>query len=54
MRLLPPARRPFLYDAWFDYSVTRALRRWKADVFVSTMACSAAERQCHNWPYSTT
>ena len=32
----PPARRPFLYDAWFDYSVTRALRRWKADVFVST------------------
>ena len=36
MRLLPPARRPFLYDAWFDYSVTRALRRWKADVFVST------------------
>ena len=36
MRLLPPARRPFLYDAWFDYSVTRALRKWKADVFVST------------------
>ena len=36
MRLLLPARRPFLYDAWFDYSVTRALRRWKADVFVST------------------
>ena len=36
MRLLPPARRPFLYDAWFDYSVTRAIRKWKADVFVST------------------
>jgi glycosyltransferase involved in cell wall biosynthesis len=36
MRLFPPARRPFLYDAWFDYSVTHALRKWKADVFVST------------------
>ena len=36
MRLLPPAHRPFLRDAWFDYSVTRALRKWKADVFVST------------------
>ena len=36
IRLYPPARRPFLYDMWFDYSVTRALRRWKADVFVST------------------
>lgn len=36
MRLLPPARRPFLYDAWFDYSVTRALQKWNADVFVST------------------
>ena len=32
----PPARRPFLYDWWFDYGVTRALRRWDADVFVST------------------
>ncbi|MBO73733.1 MAG: glycosyltransferase [Flavobacteriales bacterium] len=36
MRLFPPARRPFLYDVWFDFSVTRALSRWKADVFVST------------------
>ena len=32
----PPARRPFLYDWWFDLSVTRALRKWDADVFVST------------------
>ena len=36
VRLLPPARRPFLYDAWFDYAVTRQLKRWKADVFLST------------------
>mgnify|MGYP000008571467 FL=1 len=36
VQLLPPARRPFLYDAWFDYAVTRQLKRWKADVFIST------------------
>ena len=34
-RLLPPARRPLLMDAWFDVSVARDLRRWGADVFVS-------------------
>lgn len=34
-QLLPPARRPLLMDAWFDFSVARALRRWRADVFVS-------------------
>lgn len=34
-RLLPPARRPLLMDAWFDVSVARSLRRWGADVFVS-------------------
>ena len=34
--LLPPARRPWLFDLWFDYSVTRKLRSWGADVFVST------------------
>jgi len=33
--LFPPARRPFLYDAWFDYAVTRQLSRWEADVFLS-------------------
>lgn len=35
-RIYPPARRPFLYDAWFDYGVARALRQWEADAFVST------------------
>lgn len=34
--LWPPARRPFLYDWWFDLSIARALRKWDADVFVST------------------
>ena len=36
VRVWPPARRPWLYDWWFDWSVTRSLRTWKADVFVST------------------
>ena len=34
--LWPPARRPFLYDLWFDVSVARALSQWRADIFVST------------------
>ena len=34
-RLLPPARRPMLVDAWFDIAVPRALKRWGAEVFVS-------------------
>jgi hypothetical protein len=33
--LLPPARRPWLYDLWFDWAVPRALRRCGAAVFVS-------------------
>lgn len=35
-RLLPPARRPFLVDAWMDFAVPWALRSWGADAFVST------------------
>ncbi|MGB1074809.1 MAG: glycosyltransferase family 4 protein [Flavobacteriales bacterium] len=35
LQLLPPARRPWLIDLWFDWAVSRALRRWGADVFVS-------------------
>jgi glycosyltransferase involved in cell wall biosynthesis len=34
--LLPPARRPWLFDLWFDYAITRKLKTWKADIFVST------------------
>lgn len=33
--ILPPARRPFLFDWWFDYSIPRKLKRIKADVFIS-------------------
>lgn len=33
--LFPPARHPFLFVAWFEFAVTRALRRYKADVFFS-------------------
>ena len=31
----PPARRPFLIDWWFDYSVPRILNKVGADLFVS-------------------
>ena len=34
--LLPPARRPWLFDFWFDYAITWKLKQWRADAFVST------------------
>lgn len=34
--LLPPARRPWLFDLWFDYAITWKLKQWCADAFVST------------------
>jgi glycosyltransferase involved in cell wall biosynthesis len=33
--LFPPARHPFLFFAWFEFAVTRALKRHKIDVFFS-------------------
>ncbi len=33
--LFPPARHPLLWAWWFEWSVARALRRWKSDVFFS-------------------
>lgn len=33
--LLPPARLPILWKWWFEYSVTRALKKYKAEVFFS-------------------
>ncbi len=36
MSLAPPARHPFLWYAWFEYSVPRALKKIQPDVFVST------------------
>ena len=32
----PPARHPVLQIIWFDYAVTRALKKYKCDAFVST------------------
>ena len=34
--LFPPARHPFLFYAWFEFSVSKALKKYKADVFIST------------------
>lgn len=33
--LLPPARRPFLQDLWFDHAVARFLKRNDVDLFIS-------------------
>lgn len=33
--LYPPARHPILYKIWFDFSVTRALKKYKIDLFFS-------------------
>jgi glycosyltransferase involved in cell wall biosynthesis len=34
--LNPPARHPILWYLWFEWAVPRALKKYKADVFVST------------------
>jgi len=34
--IAPPARHPILWYIWFEWSVKRALRKYKADVFIST------------------
>jgi glycosyltransferase involved in cell wall biosynthesis len=33
--LNPPARHPILFKIWFDYSVTRAIKKYKCDAFIS-------------------
>ncbi|MBI5916694.1 MAG: glycosyltransferase family 4 protein [Bacteroidetes bacterium] len=33
--LFPPARHPFLFIWWFEWSVARALKKYRADVFLS-------------------
>lgn len=33
--LQPPARHPLLFKIWFDYSVTRALKKFNCDAFIS-------------------
>jgi len=34
--IFPPARHPFLFYLWFEFGVTDALKKHKADVFLST------------------
>lgn len=34
--LFPPARHPFLFYAWFEFAVSNALKKYRADVFIST------------------
>jgi glycosyltransferase involved in cell wall biosynthesis len=36
VQLFPPARRPWLFDLWFDYAITWKLKQWGADAFIST------------------
>ena len=43
-RIFPPARRPWLFDWWFDFSVPFKLKIIKADVFISPDA--HASRRC--------
>ncbi len=33
--LQPPARHPLLFKIWFNYSVTRALKKYRCDAFIS-------------------
>ncbi len=34
--LSPPARHPFLWYIWFEWAIVRALKQYKADVFLTT------------------
>jgi len=36
VELFPPARHPFLFYIYFEFSVARALKKYKPDVFLST------------------
>ncbi|MEM7572258.1 MAG: glycosyltransferase family 1 protein [Bacteroidota bacterium] len=33
--IFPPARHPWLWQAWFEFALPRVLRSWQADVFFS-------------------
>ena len=34
--LFPPARHPILFYCWFEFAVSRALKKYQADIFIST------------------
>ncbi len=35
MQVKPPARHPFLWYTWFEYSLPGVMKRWEADLFLS-------------------
>ena len=41
--LHPQARHPILFNIWFDYAVTRALKTHKVDLFFSTDGMLSSE-----------
>jgi glycosyltransferase involved in cell wall biosynthesis len=44
--LQPPARHPILFLIWFEHSVRRALKKYKADVFLSTDGMLSLSSKC--------
>ena len=34
--LFPPARHPILFYCWFEFAVNKALKKYQADIFIST------------------
>jgi glycosyltransferase involved in cell wall biosynthesis len=42
----PAARHPFLWFLWFEFSVPRALRKYKADLFLSTDGYLSLRSEC--------
>ena len=34
--LFPPARHPILFYCWFEFAVSKALKKYQADIFIST------------------
>lgn len=44
--LFPPARHPFLWYAWFEWSVPQALAQLKPDVFLSTDGYCSLRAHC--------
>lgn len=42
----PPSRHPFLWFLWFEFSVPRALRKYKADLFLSPDGYISLRSKC--------
>jgi glycosyltransferase involved in cell wall biosynthesis len=46
VKIGPPARHPFLWFIWFEYSVPRALKKYKADLFLSPDGYLSLSTKC--------